>query len=148
MKFCALKDGKKGIQWSDVTSVLDNPYLRRAGMSWGGGYRWHLAFKATNVLTNETLYPCGKGPFRYENSVWVKNPVLGHMSWDHIASEDCGVVRVGVLPPLALRHRLPVVVEDVLGGPDLHGFKIDTFHKDELNLSLFGIFHPSLFTLT
>ncbi len=57
-------------------------------------------------------------------------------------------MRVGVLPPLALRHRLPVVVEDVLGGPDLHGFKIDTFHKDELNLSLFGIFHPSLFTLT
>ncbi len=50
----------------------------------------------------------------------MKDPVLAHVSGDNIASEDRGVVRVGVLPPLALSHGLPVVIEDVFGGPDLH----------------------------
>ena len=54
----------------------------------------------------------------------VKNSVLTHMSGDDIAAEDCGVVRVGVLPPLALSDGLPIVIEYVFGGPNLHDLKL------------------------
>ena len=38
----------------------------------------------------------------------------------HVGAEHGGVVRVGVLLPLARGHRLPAVVEHVLARPDLH----------------------------
>jgi hypothetical protein len=41
---------------------------------------------------------------------------------DNIGPEDGRVVRVRVLAPLALRHRLPVVVEHVLCAPYFHGY--------------------------
>ena len=38
----------------------------------------------------------------------------------HVSAQHRVVVGVGVLLPLALGHRLPAVIEHVLGCPDLH----------------------------
>ncbi len=43
------------------------------------------------------------------------------MTGHHVTPEDGGVVRVGILAPLALGDSFPVVIEDVLVRPDLHG---------------------------
>ena len=50
----------------------------------------------------------------------VKDTVITHASGNDITTEDGRVVRIRVLPPLALRDSFPVVVEHVLVGPDLH----------------------------
>ena len=107
------------------------------------GQTWEkLCDNTIRYLTYKTLYPWGKGPFGDENSVRMKDSVRTNMSRDHIAAQNCRVVWVRIFSPLALCYRLPVVIEGVLGGPDLHAdqlkryklilqmYKLTTFLKD------------------
>ena len=76
------------------------------------------------VGSYQSLNPGCECPVGDDDPVRMENSVFGDVTGYDVAPEDGGVMRVRVLAPLTLRHRLPVVVEHVLVCPDLHDGKI------------------------
>ena len=72
------------------------------------------------VGPDQLLHPWGQTPVGADDPVAPQDAPVDAPLHD-IGGQHGGVVRVGVLLPLALDDRLPAVVEHVLARPDLHG---------------------------